>query len=535
MSPALLLVAAIGAAPSAELLDFTAEWCGPCQQMKPVVERLQQKGYPIRQVDVDRNRELAQRYNITGIPAFVLVVDGREVARKVGAQSESTLVQLFDHVPRGDGGSATSPPDKKKRRWFPISWGDEEQSASEPPPNFDMDASVRAQSQDDGHQSATAGPVAPSAAQDPIQTAVRLRVKDPRGIDFGSGTIIGSKNGEALVLTCWHIFRDFGESATVEVDLFLKGPGQPPLTLPGKMIKGNSNADVALVLVKGSDLLPVSPIASTDRFPAVGDHVFSVGCGEGRTPTKLQHTVTRLNPYEGPGTTECTGMPIRGRSGGGLFDVNGNVIGVCFAADREDERGVYAGPDEIHELIASAGFAALIPSPGDNQIAQPEPPFSDPGFDVPQTEATTVAAVEPPTEPAMDASAALAATATATENAARDALEPVSGASEALLAALDAGTDVEATVILRPRNRPEAPSEVIVINKVSDRFRRYLKGELDVPPVETGFRLESSCRTVERSASMGDAACRLEPRPIPEVTRRERGVALLRQVFDNHR
>ncbi|HID22847.1 MAG TPA: thioredoxin, partial [Planctomycetaceae bacterium] len=76
------------------LLDFTASWCGPCQQMAPIVARLQRQGLPVRTVDVDEHPELARRFGIQNIPAFVLVINGRETTRRIGLTSETTLRAL---------------------------------------------------------------------------------------------------------------------------------------------------------------------------------------------------------------------------------------------------------------------------------------------------------------------------------------------------------------------------------------------------------------------------------------------------------
>src|SRR5687768_2959957 len=91
---------AVTATPRGELLDFTATWCGPCQRMSPIVAKLQRQGYPIRKVDVDQHRDLAQRYGISSIPAFVLVIDGRVAGRVTGATSEDALKQLMARIPR---------------------------------------------------------------------------------------------------------------------------------------------------------------------------------------------------------------------------------------------------------------------------------------------------------------------------------------------------------------------------------------------------------------------------------------------------
>ena len=90
------------AAPKGVLLDFTATWCGPCQKMSPLISRLKREGYPIKKVDVDQEPDLAKRFNVTSIPAFVLVVEGREVARSVGSTTESNLRRMLARIPSSE-------------------------------------------------------------------------------------------------------------------------------------------------------------------------------------------------------------------------------------------------------------------------------------------------------------------------------------------------------------------------------------------------------------------------------------------------
>lgn len=77
------------------LLDFTATWCGPCQTMKPTIHSLERAGYAVRVVDVDREPELANQFQVSTIPTYVLLVDGQEAARMRGIVSQTQLERLF--------------------------------------------------------------------------------------------------------------------------------------------------------------------------------------------------------------------------------------------------------------------------------------------------------------------------------------------------------------------------------------------------------------------------------------------------------
>ena len=80
------------------LLNFSATWCGPCRQVAPLVQELavELRGRArVLKVDVDAERELAAQYNISGIPCFVVVKNGREVAREVGGISKMEMRRML--------------------------------------------------------------------------------------------------------------------------------------------------------------------------------------------------------------------------------------------------------------------------------------------------------------------------------------------------------------------------------------------------------------------------------------------------------
>lgn len=86
------------------IIDFFADWCMPCQMLKPVFEKVS-KNYEGKLKFVKINTEiapgLAQRFGVQGIPCLVLVEEGKEIGRIVGYVNESALKQKIDLVLMG--------------------------------------------------------------------------------------------------------------------------------------------------------------------------------------------------------------------------------------------------------------------------------------------------------------------------------------------------------------------------------------------------------------------------------------------------
>lgn len=81
------------------LVDFWAEWCGPCRMIAPTVEAFADEyagKVKVGKVDVDRNNATAARYNIRGIPTLLLFKGGRVVDQRVGAVGKTELVKMIE-------------------------------------------------------------------------------------------------------------------------------------------------------------------------------------------------------------------------------------------------------------------------------------------------------------------------------------------------------------------------------------------------------------------------------------------------------
>lgn len=76
------------------LVDFYADWCGPCRMLSPVLEELSNE-YNIYKVNVDNKEELARKYGIMSIPCVISFKDGNEHKRSIGLVDKETLLELL--------------------------------------------------------------------------------------------------------------------------------------------------------------------------------------------------------------------------------------------------------------------------------------------------------------------------------------------------------------------------------------------------------------------------------------------------------
>jgi thioredoxin-like negative regulator of GroEL len=79
------------------VLYFTAEWCNPCQRVRPIAEELDREGViKFQFIDADDNVELCKQFEIKAIPTFILIEDGKEVRRINGAKTKQQLEDFIN-------------------------------------------------------------------------------------------------------------------------------------------------------------------------------------------------------------------------------------------------------------------------------------------------------------------------------------------------------------------------------------------------------------------------------------------------------
>lgn len=79
------------------LVDFYADWCGPCKTLAPILKDAKEElgdAVKIVKIDVDKNQELAGKYQVRGVPTLILFKNGSQVWRQSGVLQKTELVQL---------------------------------------------------------------------------------------------------------------------------------------------------------------------------------------------------------------------------------------------------------------------------------------------------------------------------------------------------------------------------------------------------------------------------------------------------------
>lgn len=438
-----------------ELLDFYLPTCQPCRAMAPTVQQIAAAGVPVRKIDGSQDIAAAQRFRVSSYPTFVAVVDGREIGRIEGATSYAYLAELVRRSEQIAQRGVASPVSSQTFAAAPQGERSFTVGADHGPGFKPLDPLPPAESHSSG-------------AAKLIASSVRLTVEDSQGKAYGTGTIVDARDGAALVVTCAHLFRDAsGRPLDVEgkltLELFDGGSGSPRVVkrLAGHLVSQDFDADVALVSFWTDGDVATSPVASTADSPQRGDPVRSVGCDLGALPTVRESQVVDLNRYQGPPNIEATGAPVQGRSGGGLFDRAGRLVGVCFAADEPADEGLYAGLASIHAQLAKVGlqslYEAATPPVG---LAQAKTVPVAPAAENPPSQMAPVAAADEWPEPVVRG----AAPAEPIDTAALTAGE------RATLAEITRRAEASEVVLMIRGKEPGSGTEVVTIDSASPEF-----------------------------------------------------------------
>jgi S1-C subfamily serine protease len=426
--------------------------------MEPTIAGLERAGYRIRRVDIDREKQLAQQFGVRNVPCFVMLAGGREIDRVVGRTTYARLERMFqtaqaqlaDQQPIAQDGPPRTPvsglpeslpnrPMPKRAQIRPVTATPSDLAGGAQAASFNAAAVEETQ-----HRASDG-----SAVERALAATVRLTVEDPTHNSYGTGTIVDVHGKEALVLTCGHIFRATQGRGRITVDLL---EGDARQSIPGELLEFDLQRDLALVIIRpGRPVTPARIAPASHRLHAQ-ERVFSIGCDHGGPPRVEESRINALDRYLGARNIEVAGQPVSGRSGGGLFNTDGQLIGVCNARDRKYDEGLYSALPEIHALVTQLDLADIIADPAAPPIAaapatqhtQPDEGTSEPGH-------------------AVNHDAAF-------DRLTRD--------EQRLVDALRRhGADAELMCIVRSRNEPSWKSDLIVIERPSSAFIDQLARE----------------------------------------------------------
>lgn len=386
-----LMFAAVGADPECAIVHFTADWCEPCKQIEPSLVQLQKDGWVVHTVNVDHQPNLVKQYRVENLPTLVILCRQQEVDRMVGAASYERIHERVERAAARNQNGA-SPRTQQPQQpaivqaqpgtrpvvrgqspgltAFPLlsaigHIGAAGRPTDEMPPLDEPSVST---------PQSTASQVTLSAEQAIARAAaatVRIRVDEANTTAYGTGTIVDVRGQEALILTCGHLFRDMQPNSQLTIDLF---PGTAKeVNLPSELVDFKAEGeDIGLISFRLPIAVEPVPILARGEQLSVGQAAFSFGCDRGANPTRRDTQIKSINRYLGADNIEIVGAPVLGRSGGGLFDMQGRLIGVCNAANPEDDEGIYAAAEVVYNQIERLGLSELFEGSVPRNSPEPE-------------------------------------------------------------------------------------------------------------------------------------------------------------------
>ena len=457
-----LVLAALPTSSDTTLLFLTAPGCASCNQVAPLVQELQRQGYPVQIIDAARQPEVAEHLGVSGFPTFVMLSDGEIVDRVVGGGDpivmQPRILRMFESAAEHQRRIASQQPPAV----IPVAVSAAIPTGSVAPAFAPIANSVEPNIVP---ASLTTAPNEPPLPW--ITSSVKLRVDDEGGHSWGTGTIIDTRNGEALILTCGHIFRESQGRGNVDVHLFNRNSS---VRVYGQCLHYDLDLDLALVVINPPCPVRAIPVAPAAYQVRAGQQVVSVGCDGGADPTVRTHSILSTDRIGTPSDVstpfhyiQISGAPVGGRSGGGLFGEDGYLLGVCNTADPVANDGHFVPPHVIRYFLQQKNLSAVYEAPSLLD--------SNPIHRV----AETIAADSgpPPFQPLKPLTVVSGSSSLpAPEHQPPSRSDGISDIEQATLDEIKRRTQDgdEVILIVRSRRNPEIPSDVIVLNGISDQF-----------------------------------------------------------------
>lgn len=448
----LLVLSAVAANGDGALLQFTSNACPACKTVQPVVARLAAEGYPVLQVNVDEQPEMARQYQIRAVPTFVTVSGGQPVGRLEGASTYDRLLEMMRSANIGPNGSSGPAKESMAPSTSQLQPTEYRGGFAAAPPTPAVGGNGQ-------------GNLSPM--QRAMYATVRLKVEDGTGFGYGTGTVIDRHEGEALVVTCGHLFRQSQGKGKITADLFAPGAQGP---VEGQLIAYDLDRDIALVSIRPNIELPVVPVGGVNYGVKPHDPAFSIGCDKGADASIRETKITAVNKYKGPPNVCAAGQPVDGRSGGGLFSAEGVLIGICNAADPQDDEGLYAALGSIHWQLDQIGQTHIYRRDHGSAIVNTsmETPVN-PGAIAPQANALPAMPPRMPSAGLNPANSLAAVHGPGSEAGLMNASNPP--AAPPMTVGAD---DVELIMIVRSKSNPQRQSQIMVLDNASPQLIQQL-------------------------------------------------------------
>lgn len=337
------------------------------EQSRGAIRAAVESGFRIREIAANRFPNLAKRFQVRRFPSLILLRQQRQADRHEGRFTFARIREMFararenrlerrERIREMLAGSGKVERDDAPSSIPPVAPRYIHTSTTSTEIDRSVERMVPKPLDRNGRF-----PVAHEAApgeQRAFDATVRLRVIDPSGTSHGTGTIIHSQGNDALVLTCGHIFREAGGRGKIEADISF---ASRMTTVSGRLISYDANAhDIALLTIRTPYPVTAVRVARPEFRGQLNQEVFTIGCDKGNRPTIRRSHFKRAAIYDGTEKYDVFGRPIDGRSGGGLFNQAGELIGVCNAAAVHVDEGIYSGLRTIYHQLSVSHLVHLF-------------------------------------------------------------------------------------------------------------------------------------------------------------------------------